>query len=248
VRAGPGAPVRLARALAGILSLLLLTGSGYGWVAYRTLQTAVTHVDGLPGTRRSSSDGAQNILLVGDDHRPDGASPHLLEQLSTQLDGGSTNTDTMMVLHLPAGEQPATVISLPRDSWVDIPGHGTAKLNSAFARGAAHGGGDAGGMRLLITTVEGVTGLHIDHFARISLLGFYRIAEVLGPVQVCLNHAAADPYSGVDLPAGFPRWAPSRRCPSSANGTVFRAATSTGRSESSTSWRPSCATSGRRGC
>ena len=138
-----------------LLPPLLLTGSGYGWVAYRTLQTAVTHVDGLPGTRRSSSDGAQNILLVGDDHRPDGASPQLLEQLSTQLDGGSTNTDTMMVLHLPAGEQPATVISLPRDSWVDIPGHGTAKLNSAFARGAAHGGGDAGGMRLLITTVEG---------------------------------------------------------------------------------------------
>ena len=133
MRLGSGAPVRLARALAGILSLLLLTGSGYGWVAYRTLQAAVTHIDGLPGTRRSSSDGAQNILLVGDDHRPDGASPQLLEQLSTQLDGGSTNTDTMMVLHLPAGEQPATVISLPRDSWVDIPGHGTAKLNSAFA-------------------------------------------------------------------------------------------------------------------
>ena len=202
MRASSGAPVRLARALAGILSLLLLTGSGYGWAAYRTLQTAVTHVDGLPGTKRSSSDAAQNILLVGDDHRPDGASRQLLEQLSTQSDGGSTNTDTMMVLHLPAGGQPATVISLPRDSWVDIPGHGTAKLNSAFARGAATGGGDAGGMRLLITTVEGVTGLHIDHFARISLLGFYRIAEVLGPVQVCLNHAAADPYSGVDLPAG----------------------------------------------
>ena len=175
-------------------SLLLLTGSGYGWVAYRTLQTAVTHVDGLPGTRRSSSDAAQNILLVGDDHRPDGASPQLLEQLSTQLDGGSTNTDTMMVLHLPAGDQqaighcaaPRLVGRHPR------PRHRQAQFRFRSWRRPRRR--RRRGMRLLITTVEGVTGLHIDiDFARISLLGFYRIAEVLGPVQVCLNHAAADP-------------------------------------------------------
>src|SRR3954451_3410823 len=108
----------------------------------------------------------------------------------------------MMVLHLPAGGGKPTVISLPRDSWVDIPGVGQGKLNSAFADGAADGGGDAGGMRLLIQTVQNLTGLQIDHFARVSLLGFYDVAQVLGPVQVCLNQAVDDPFSGTNLPAG----------------------------------------------
>jgi LCP family protein required for cell wall assembly len=126
----------------------------------------------------------------------------VLSQLSTTDDGGSNNTDTMMVLHIPAGGGQATVISLPRDSWVDIPGVGKGKLNSAFADGAANGGGDAGGMNLLISTVENMTGLTIDHFVRISLLGFYDIAQALGPTQVCLNQAVDDPYSGLVLPAG----------------------------------------------
>jgi LCP family protein required for cell wall assembly len=85
---------------------------------------------------------------------------------------------------------------------VDIPGHGKGKLNSAFALGAAGGGGDAGGMRLLIQTLQQLTGLTIDHFVRVSLLGFYQIATVLGPIQVCLNEPAKEPLSGVDLPAG----------------------------------------------
>src|ERR1700709_1189688 len=74
-------------------------------------------------------------------------------------EGGSTNTDTMVVLHVPAGGGAPTMISFPRDSWVDIPGVGKGKLNSAFADGAAKGGGDAGGMGLLITTLEKLSGL-----------------------------------------------------------------------------------------
>jgi LCP family protein required for cell wall assembly len=85
---------------------------------------------------------------------------------------------------------------------VAIPGHGRGKLNSAFALGAAGGGGDAAGMRLLISTVQDLTGLTVDHFVRVSLLGFYDIANVLGPIQVCLAQPAHDPYSGTDLPAG----------------------------------------------
>jgi len=192
----------LLRGLAAVLSLVVLAGSGYGWFAYRTLDDSLGHIAGLPAGDAAAADPAENILLVGDDHRPAGASPEVLAELSTAEDGGSDNTDTMMVLHVPAGGGRPTVVSLPRDSWVDVPGVGAAKLNSAFASGAADGGGDAGGMHLLIETVQQLTGLQIDHFVRISLLGFYQVAEVLGPVQVCLDEAVDDPYSGLDLPAG----------------------------------------------
>jgi LCP family protein required for cell wall assembly len=196
-----GLPVRIVRGLAALLSVLVVAGSGYGWFAYRTLGSAVTTVSGV--TDHTTATGAeQNILLIGDDHRPADATPAELAELSTGEDGGSTNTDTMMVLHIPAGGGAPTVVSLPRDSWVDIPGFGQGKLNSAFADGSANGGGDSGGMSLLVQTVQNLTGLTIDHFVRVSLLGFYDVAQVLGPVQVCLNAAVDDPYSGTDLPAG----------------------------------------------
>jgi LCP family protein required for cell wall assembly len=191
------------RALAAVLSTVVLLGSGYGWASYRHFTSGLTQVDGIPGGSGADADGAAlNVLLVGDDHRPADATPEELAQLSTQQDGGAVNTDTMMVLHLPAGSGRPTVISFPRDSWVDIPGHGKGKLNSAFALGAAGAGGDAGGMKLLVQTLQQLTGLTIDHFVRVSLLGFYDIAQVLGPIQVCLNEPAKDPLSGTDLPAG----------------------------------------------
>jgi LCP family protein required for cell wall assembly len=192
-----------ARLVAALLSVSVLGGTGYAWASYQHFTSGLTTVNAIPGAPKGGDkDGAaQNILLVGDDHRPANASAAELAQLSTGQDGGSTNTDTMMVLHLPSGSGAPTVISLPRDSWVDIPGFGKGKLNSAFADGSAHGG-DAAGMRLLISTVQNLTGLSIDHFVRVSLLGFYDIANVLGPIQVCLNQPAKDSYSGVDLPAG----------------------------------------------
>lgn len=193
--------VRGARIVAAVASALLLLGTGYGWASYRNFTSNVRHVDAI-GSGADKDGPAQNILLIGDDSRPANASPEVLQQLSTQQDGGSVNTDTIMLMHIPAGGGQATVISFPRDSWVSIPGYGKGKINSAFAIGSAHGGGDTGGMKLLIKVVENLSGLHVDHFVKVSLLGFYEIAQALGPIQVCLNQPAKDPYSGVDLPAG----------------------------------------------
>jgi LCP family protein required for cell wall assembly len=195
--------VRLARILAAVLSFSILAASGYAWASYQNFTSGLTRIDGVPGSKAADKDGAAlNILLIGDDHRPAHASQSLLHQLGTQQDGGGINTDTMLVLHLPAHGGTPTAISFPRDSWVDIPGYGKGKLNSAFSRGAANGGGDVGGVRLLINVLQNMTGLTIDHFVRVSLLGFYDIAKALGPVQVCLNQPAHDSYSGVNLPAG----------------------------------------------
>jgi LCP family protein required for cell wall assembly len=189
--------------MAAILSVTILASSGYAWASYRNFTSGLTRINAVPGSKRPDKDGAAlNILLIGDDHRPANASQALLHQLGTQQDGGGINTDTMLLLHLPPHGGTPTAISFPRDSWVDIPGYGKGKLNAAFSVGAAHGGGDAGGVRLLINVLQNMTGLTIDHFVRVSLLGFYDIAQALGPVQVCLTHAAHDPYSGIDLPAG----------------------------------------------
>lgn len=186
---------------AGALAVLLVVLGGYAAYSYFRFVGGVTHVDVITKPSHDVDGEDQNILLVGDDHRPDGATQEQLDQLSTTDDGGGTNTDTMMILHIPANGKSATLVSLPRDSWVDVPGHGMNKLNAAFALG----GGDtdpASGAKLLIQTVQDLTGLSIDHYVRVSLLGFYTIADALGPVQVCLNDAVDDPYSGAKFPAG----------------------------------------------
>ena len=193
-------------AIAGVLTMAILLSGGYAAYAYGRLSNGITKIDAISGAKSNGKDDvdgqAQNILLVGDDHRPDNATPEQMAELSTTSDGGATNTDTMIVLHINADGTQATMISFPRDSYVDIPGVGKGKLNSAFYFGTLNGGGDTGGAKLLIQTIQNLSGLTIDHYVRVSLLGFYQVVKELGPVDVCLNQAVNDPYSGVDLPAG----------------------------------------------
>ncbi|ODA90626.1 LytR family transcriptional regulator [Leifsonia xyli subsp. xyli] len=186
---------------AACLAVLLIVVGGYAAYSYFRFIGGVSHVDVIDKPAHDADGRDQNILLVGDDHRPDGATKAELDQLSTTGDGGGTNTDTMMILHVPADGKSATLISLPRDSWVAVPGHGMNKLNAAFSLGG--GASDsAAGAKLLIQTVQNLTGLGIDHYVRVSLLGFYTIAKALGPIEVCLNEAVNDPYSGAKFPAG----------------------------------------------
>ncbi len=187
-----------------VVAVVILAG-GYAWYNYQHFTAGITHIQAITNSNAPAHDidgKGQNILLVGDDHRPAGATAKQLAEIGTTLDGGGTNTDTMMVLHVPANGSKATLISFPRDSWVNIPGFGMNKLNAAFAFGTRNGKGDAGGAQLLIRVIQNMTGLTIDHFVRVSLLGFYNIAKALGPIQVCLNHAVNDPYSTLHLPAG----------------------------------------------
>ncbi len=101
----------------------------------------------------------------------------------------------------------ATLISLPRDSYVDIPGYGKNKLNSAYAQAYNDASGDANakqaaGANELIKTVTQLTGLTIDHYVQVGLLGFYRISNAIGGVSVNLCNAVSDSYSGLHLSAG----------------------------------------------
>lgn len=132
-----------------------------------------------------------NWLLVGSDSRQ-GLDESQREELSAG-DAGGRRTDTMMLVHIPSGGGQPSLISLPRDSSVPIPGHGRGKLNAAFSYG---------GPKLLAQTVETVTGLHLDHYAEIGLGGFADLVNAVGGVEMCLDEPMRDPKAGIDLPAG----------------------------------------------
>lgn len=203
---------RLAKIAAALVSVAVLAVTGVAWATYRSATHNITHLDAIPtngGSPSSGGSGAghgteQNILVIGDDSRT-GLTAAQLHDLSTQADGGGINTDTLMLVHLPADGSRATAVSLPRDLWVEVPGYGRTKLNSVFAIGS-HGRTDrasrTAGFRLLIRTISGITGVHIDHFIEVDLWGFYSISKAIGGVQVDLCHAVDDHYSGLKLPAG----------------------------------------------
>nr|WP_232236324.1 LCP family protein [Nocardia sp. BMG51109] len=137
-----------------------------------------------------------NWLLTGSDSRL-GLTSDQESELSTggTSDAGGERSDTIIVVHVPKSGA-ATIVSLPRDSYVPIAGHGRDKLNAAFS---------AGGPKLLAQTVETATGLHIDHFAEIGFGGFAGMVDAVGGIDMCLPEAIDDPLAGIDLPAGCQR-------------------------------------------
>lgn len=145
----------------------------------------IQHVAALSGTPDNTP--GTTYLLAGSDVRGDAG--------GLPVDGTEgARTDTVMVLHVPESG-PSALISLPRDTYVDIPGYGPNKLNAAYA---------FGGPALLVQTVEGLTGMHIDHYAEIGLGGVAHIVDAVGGVELCMDPAVNmvtfpvnDPESGL---------------------------------------------------
>jgi LCP family protein required for cell wall assembly len=105
----------------------------------------------------------------------------------------------MMIVHVPASGRRATIISLPRDSWVRIPGHGWNRLNAAYAEGYTSVPDTVptltkvnAGVNLLRQTVQNLTGLTIGHYVQVSLLGFYEISKAIGGVPINLCQSVDD--------------------------------------------------------
>jgi LCP family protein required for cell wall assembly len=139
---------------------------------------------------RPSAGAGTNWLIVGSDSR-EGLSDQQIKTLHLGKIAGR-RTDTIILLHKPDSGAP-TLVSLPRDSWVPIPGHGRGKLNSAYA---------VGGAPLLVQTVETVTGLRIDHYAEIGFGGFVGMTDAVGGVQLCPKRHIRDHKSGLNVQKG----------------------------------------------
>ena len=140
---------------------------------------------------RPAAGAGTNWLIVGSDSRA-GLSAEDQERLATG-DAKGQRTDTMMLLHIPDNDTKATLVSLLRDSYVDIPGHGKDKLNAAYA---------LGGPKLLAQTVEVNTKLRLDHYIEIGFGGFANLVDAVGGVDMCLKDPIKDPLAGINLPAG----------------------------------------------
>lgn len=213
----------------GLTSLVVLAATGYGWIQLHRLSSPATAdviepAARLPATGPSVPVPEQNILLVGIDSRTDVQGRPLPRNVLDELHGGDpteggNTTDTMIVVHIPAGGGSATAISLPRDSYVELAdGYGKHKINSAYSRGrqdavnrlSAQGvqgpelerQADVAGARLAIRTVEQLTGLTINHYGAVNLVGFSTVSLAVGGVPVCLRAPVHDSYSGADFPAG----------------------------------------------
>jgi LCP family protein required for cell wall assembly len=133
-------------------------------------------------------------LLVGSDSRQN-LSPDQQAELATGGDIGNGRTDTILLVHVSGfgSDTPTTMVSIPRDSYVSIPGHGEDKINAAFA---------IGGAALLSQTVEQAAGIRLDHYAEIGFDGFAEAVDAVGGVTMCPPDPINDPLAGIDLPAG----------------------------------------------
>lgn len=188
------------RVVAASVSFALILAFAYGWNYYRSLNNGLHRIDlgtvaGSVGTH--DIDGKdQNLLIFGNDDRSQ-LTDAQVKELNVGRDGGSLATDSMLIVHIPANGSKATLISLLRDSYVNIPGYGMGKLNSAYADGYTHASGDfnakvAAGANLLIRVIYNLTGLTINHFVQISLIGFVTLSDAVGGITINLCHAVDD--------------------------------------------------------
>jgi LCP family protein required for cell wall assembly len=147
---------------------------------------ALTDYEGRPAAAQGT-----NWLIVGSDSR-EGLDAQAQGRLRTG-DTAGKRTDTIMLAHLPDNDTRPTLLSIPRDLEVNIPGKGRNKINAAFA---------IGGAPLLVQTVEQLTGLRIDHYAEIGFGGFANMVDAIGGVEMDVAAEIRDNETGAIIPAG----------------------------------------------
>ncbi|MFR9754713.1 LCP family protein, partial [Streptomyces sp. TR06-5] len=158
--------------------LLLGASAGYGWWRADRAADSVARIPhalpDLPERQQPPPADGVTFLLVGLDTR----SPVPTTGEAAQAPAwrvGASRSDTMMLFHLSGDRSDATVVSLPRDTWTDIPGHGRAKLNAAYSWG---------GPALAVRTVQDLTGVRVDHLAVVDWNGFRSLTDAVGGVDV----------------------------------------------------------------
>ncbi|GEE01207.1 hypothetical protein nbrc107696_16530 [Gordonia spumicola] len=215
-----------ARVGVALASCVAVTATGLVWAETADLADGFTTSSALGVDAPHSSGGAENILLMGLDTRKDQNGQDLPADILQQLHAGDSsdggyNTNTMILVHVPADRKNIVAFSIPRDDYVKMDGLDVtdAKIKEAYGRRKAQTETDLqnegvtdphqletkgreAGRAQTIRTVRELTGVPIDRFAEVSLVGFYDLAKALGGVTVCLKHSVSDSYSGARFAAG----------------------------------------------
>lgn len=167
---------RRGRVVAAVIALLLVLVLAWPVGLLIWANGKMNHVDAVSG---GLSTPGTTYLLAGTDSRADG----VLQGDDTE----GSRTDTIMLLTVPRSGR-TSLISLPRDTYVDIPGHGPNKLNASFV---------FGGPPLLVETVEALTGIGVDHYVEIGMGGVAGLVDAVGGVELCLDYVVDDKDSGL---------------------------------------------------
>ena len=191
-RPGRGWRIALLSVLAIFLVLTLATGGLALWVRHSIASGMEFIADPFAGipTRApqqkvaAGEEPAVNILVLGTDSRTSASDP-------SQWKEGAQRTDAIMIVQVSGDRKTVSVMSIPRDSWVEIPGHGQGKINAAYSYG---------GPSLTIHTVENLTGIHIDHFAVANFESFVALTDEIGGVRI--NLKTPQTLAGKELGAG----------------------------------------------
>ncbi|MFJ9554941.1 LCP family protein [Nocardiopsis sp. NPDC101807] len=180
--------------LMGAFSVLVLLASGTSWALTGWMSGSLNRFDvfsGLSDGDRPEATGGLTFLVIGSDSREE-----VDQEDRNDLSVGSTpgrRSDSMMLVRLNHERDRVTVVGIPRDLWVDIPGEGEDKINAAYAYG---------GPQLAVRTVESVTDVRIDHYVEVDFHGFVDVVDALGGIQVCLPEPVDDPKAQLDMAAG----------------------------------------------
>jgi LCP family protein required for cell wall assembly len=192
-------------ALLSALGVLAASASGYALLSWSTRK--IDRVDafaGLTDRPPAGAAGSTTFLLVGSDGRT-GMSRADMKRLhvGNEATAAGRRADTMLLVHVSARHGTVDVVSLPRDSYVTVPAHVSTggdqvperrnKLNAAYA---------FGGPALTVATIERTTGVRIDHYLEVDFLGFVRLVDAVGGVDVCSTTRLRDRKAGLRLPAG----------------------------------------------
>jgi len=184
-----GRPGRVRRILIGV-GVVLLAFVVYLVAVPLVAWSSLEHVAYAPTGNRPAEQPGTLLLLAGSDSR-EGLTPQQIQQMGTGTEGGNV-ADTIMLLYLPPTGRPA-LISIPRDSYLPIPGHNKNKINASFS---------FGGPKLLTQTIEQATGLRIDGYLGIGFGGFVNIIDAVGGVEQCPATDLVDKDSNLNVKAG----------------------------------------------
>ncbi|MEO8827672.1 LCP family protein [Lapillicoccus sp.] len=192
---GPRRPVtaRQRRRRIGVTVVLVLLA----WVVFLVAVPlaawhGVQRVNTTPAGDRPAVTSAHNYLLVGSDSR-EGLTPEQQQQLNGGGDAAGKRTDSIILVHVSGSGGKPALVSIPRDSYVPIPGHGSNKINAAYA---------IGGAELLTRTIEQATGVRLDGYVEIGFAGFASVVDALGGVEVCVPFDMNDKDAAINLTKG----------------------------------------------